>query len=183
MDEKRVMPVWVSAVFIVLILAAIIVNIFLMPQESEMGIEYVLLKIADCAACLAALLYCAAGFRKESSRFFLLFGILYLISVMMQLFPRAMELDRTFSSILLYASGLCAFGVMCVFTVAKNLGRKKSLILALILFVCSVLDVFLVADYALMVKSGVPGKVILSLLFLVMNIGKYRDKVARGRSV
>mgnify|MGYP003297022230 CR=1 FL=1 len=72
---------------------------------------------------------------------------------------------------------------MCVFTVAKNLGRKKSLILALILFVCSVLDVFLVADYALMVKSGVPGKVILSLLFLVMNIGKYRDKVARGRSV
>ena len=103
MDEKRVMPVWVSAVFIVLILAAIIGNIFLMPQESEMGIEYVLLKIADCAACLAALLYCAAGFRKESSRFFLLFGILYLISVMMQLFPRAMELDRTFSSILLCA--------------------------------------------------------------------------------
>ena len=124
--------------------------------------------------------YLLAGYRKDAAKCYQVFGALFALSQLLSI--AAVSKNGDYWTTLLSALALT---MILVLFLSKDLGRTKSLTFCGIMLVC-----FIVLFILLAVQGGGSGaycrlsvQVILSLLYGVMTVAKYLDKVERGRAV
>jgi len=182
MKKQKVVPVWVSILMAALCIVAFSVSI----QSFEAGRLSTIEAIAAVAELLSALLavcYCITGYEKTSALFFKAVVISRLVfSAMMIILMTAgaFEYTKALTGVTV-GCDLIVFGCMAVFAVALNIGKERSVTMAVIMVIATVVPAILIPISG---KTGGIGiginKVLSAVIFLIMVIAKYRDKEARG---
>jgi len=176
MEKKKVVPVWVSVVLLVLLVFGIVVNFITMADSWNIP-----LRIIDTIACILALFYCMKGYSKNAAVYFNAFCIAYCISLMIPIFLVAgMYEAGSFIPTVALALRLVTFACAGIFVVASDLGKKKSYILAGIMLACSLILIVFAKGMGTNVYLGMIGKNALAIVFSIMVYAKYKDKEARG---
>lgn len=173
MKMKKGVPDWLSVLLLVLALAAVVRDAFVLPDNApalniiEFGVELLMF------AC--AVIYCFAGYKKSSAILFKAFCFLYALQSLMSVLGA--EGGGTAVDVIIAVSDALCFCIMCAFFLAKNLGHKRSYILAGCLVGLRVLQAIL-APVAISVYSI--GNLVLAVIFGIILWAKYKDKADRG---
>jgi len=185
MENKRVVPVWVSLIFTVLCIGSIGVNLYYIEAAAALSLVLVLAEVFCSIAFVFALTYCWMEYKKNVALFFSLFCWLYALSFAFSIFARiqvAYVLDGTTLSApnLSFALAIIPFGLSCVFTEAKDLGKRKSLCMSAIILLCAIVDFVMGLNGETATIMIFATKLALALSFFIMVCAKYRDKASRG---
>lgn len=178
MTDRKGVPRWLEIVLIVIILCGMawtLYSIFTLqvPEEFAAGMQvthgFLLLTL------FAALIYCIKGCGKASADWFMFFLIMF--TVMKFVFAVA---ARKATSALVPVTEVIPFGMLCVLAVAKDLGKNKSFILAVVVLLASLVQFMFLTLEGNSLPASAFGSVILSVVLLVMLEAKYEDKATRG---
>ncbi len=181
MEKKRVVPIWLSVVLLVLLVAGIAFDIFALLKYTELESWNTPVRIIDCIACGIALAYCLKGYSKNAAGFFKAFCIAYCVSRVFPIFAIAESYRAgNFVYPLILLMHLITFAAMSIFVVAKELGKKKSCVLAGIIFACTLVNLLPILGTPFYFMIGIITNLILTIVFLIMVYAKYQDKAARG---
>jgi len=85
MEKKKVAPVWVSIVLLVLC-AAVLVHNVISVIGNQSGIIYDISLLAETISIIAAIFYCASGYKKISAVYFHLVVVTRLIAAVFALY-------------------------------------------------------------------------------------------------
>jgi len=176
MEKKRVVPIWVTVIYSLLCVGAIAIDVYGLFNNGIGAIGYLTYSVEIIATLLAAC-YCITGYKKSSSGFFKAVIIFLLITAVLTL-TFIVSLQMYFQ----FYSELIVFGCLCVFAVAKDLGEKRSLIMALLMLISYAASaIYFVCNFGFnrYISPYITGMLI-SAIVLIMVIAKYRDKTARG---
>lgn len=179
MKEKKIVPIWVSAILAILLIAGIGLNIYYTITTYN-AIEEIPTRLFDFLACFYALTYCFKGYSKNVASTYKIFSITYCISCMLPIFLVAKTYQAGIASAIVLALHLIVFACTSIFAFAKDLGKKKSYTLAAIVLACTLINSGFGIAASTPFILGMCGKVILSIVFLIMVYAKYQDKTARG---
>jgi len=176
MDTKRVIPIWVSVIYTVLCVAAIAFEIVGLFLNKTGAIGYVTFAFEIITTVLAAC-YCFTGYKKSSAVFYKAV-ILSLMVVTVLILAHMVTLQLYFQ----FFAELIIFGCLSVFAVAKDIGEKRSFILALLIMVSSVVSfVYFICMFGISIYiCSYITSFLISVIVLIMVYAKYADKAARG---
>ncbi len=174
MEKKRVVPVWVSVILLVLC-AAVTVQSIIGLFTNELGGIFIVYYAMDIITVVLAAFYCLSGYQKPSAKYFKAVSISFLIVSAIALglaFKNSQLFDFIFMMII--------FGCLSVFSVAKDLGKRRSLFMAGLMILCFLISSVIFAVTWSSVLSPISTNLLLSVIFFIMVIAKYKDKEARG---
>jgi len=182
MENKRIVPVWLSVLMAILCAGALAVNIYSICTADSFIINYVIFAFS----ALCSLFYCIHGFSKKPQLFYRIciasFGLAEIaaaLSTLIALFL-ADRLDKlnavSMISYLLAAILLFSLGF------GKDLGKKASKVCGYIVLALTAVNAAIItASFGFGVMSGIGfGGLVLSVITLIMVYAKYKDKDARG---
>ncbi len=176
MEKKRVVPVWVSVVLLVLCAVAMVLNIIGLSKNGSNTSRIIgfILEVIDIAL---ATCYCLTGYKKSAAVFFKAVVFARLVACFIYLMYMF-----TSQQIIPFICALIPAFCLSVFAVANNLGKTRSLIMAVIMIISPIVQyVWFIATGAVQGLSGTfVTSLILSVIFLIMVYAKYKDKEARG---
>jgi len=152
----------------ILLLISLGWNIYAITNSGLTGAE-----TFDCICLMLtavfAIYYILAGAKKgEGTTYFRIFMVLYGFTVL-----EANFFFAELSSLVAMLNTLC-FGCLSILFVAKNLGKKWSVALSLVVVACAIEQMIVYFDVATATN------LLLALVALLMVFAKYADKAARG---
>ena len=134
--------------------------------------------IARLLALLFAGFYIISGYVKDSAKYYKLFGIFYMFSMIIEMIACLTNTAFTMDIISIVLDIVCIFALVFV----KDLGKTKSFvicgILVILQIICTIL-VYLEGDPTI-VKIDTFMGIDLACLFGIMTYAKYLDKDERG---
>ena len=196
MNQKKVIPTWLSAVFLILVIACIAWNIGdicgiyqrsivdlpfdnAKPEAAQsiskfdfkdFVVRFKLDTVSVILASIAALVYCLAGYKKEASIFFKTFVYLFVFYAFVTTFMGASQLFTVIE-----------FGLLCALALSFNLGKTRSYIYTGLLIICSIVkNIILAVDMGLSSANASVSEFLLVIILGIMVYAKYQDKAARG---
>jgi len=184
MENKRILPVWANILIIVLCLGALalyLYDIYLINPDSILSITTVL--IADILGiiiyCLS-IIYCTNMFKKNSALYYILFCVFAAAFIGLNLYNVGPL--TIFSSIysIFFFLDLISFAIFSIFAVAKNLGKKKSLTMAIMYLVITVIETLVSIPLGLNAVLNSLTLVVVGVVFGIMVYAKYVEKGQRG---
>lgn len=185
MENKRILPVWANILIIVLCLGALalyLYDIYLINPDSILSITTVL--IADILGiiiyCLS-IIYCTNMFKKNSALYYILFCVFAAAFIGLNLYnvgPLTIFSSFYFYSIFFFLD-LISFAIFSIFAVAKNLGKKKSLTMAIIYLVITVIETLVSIPLGLNAVLNSLTLVVVGVVFGIMVYAKYVEKGQR----
>ena len=142
----------------------------------------------ELAALVLALFYLFKGYKKAAAKYYHWFLVSFTIAVVFNLgFDIIAATLNGVTAIL----GLGIYGMLCILAVAKDLGKKNSMILGVLILAESIILLVVTLVYtpgiirggdALttqgIIRAGV--QQCMAIILNVMIIAKYKDKAARG---
>lgn len=162
---------------LLLIAAAVVLSIIGICGEGATATR-IISAVLRLIALLFAGFYILSGYRKGSAKYYNLFGIIYMFSVVLEIISC---LANTAFAMDIICSALIFIDLLAL-TCIKNLGKSKSFvlcgILVLLQIVCAVL-VYIESD-PIIVKIEMFMGIDLACLFGIMTYAKYLDKAERG---
>ena len=174
----------VSIVLLFLAMGLVLYNI--MKATDFLIVCYIVLF----CALVSAALYFLYGCKKDAAKYFKVFIYLFALSSLLRIagFAERFTIDRALAASI-------AFGVASVFSMALDLGKKKSMILGLIALAANLylfIRMLIAANFIILMRMIMDGDSLISLfesfayliLACVLNlmlIAKYEDKAERGR--
>jgi len=184
MEKKNAVPVWLTIVLAIACLAVAAYDAFLMVQLIDAISSIAIVNFcADIIVSLAAFIYCVSGYKKNTASFFKIFCIMNAVAAFMA-FGMCINLAETNKMWIINAIFMLALSVLYfMFAFVKDLGRKKSYRIYLVLLgICVVYVIIssIIAPYTITLSICM---MIIEFVFGVMLYGKYKDKEARGRNV
>jgi len=176
MEKKTAVPKWVNYV-LVIILTAIIVNnvITIISSEDPFGVNLNYIAFLNIIACTPAIYYCLSNHEKTAGKAYIVFCAVYAVTELLKLFLRG----QSGISIVVITPAL-VFASLVVLCLAKDLGKKKSYILALLVVALSVVDLIYVIVNSYDAIMYMSQNIILSICLFMMVYAKYKDKELRG---
>jgi len=180
MENKKVIPTWLSVIFAILSLGALAYNVYQVYLIAPFGFSLSLLVIIiSIATNCVALVYSCNGYKKDASIYFLLTCIGIGLLSACNLFIYAPYIYESKYLLVNFTTALISFGVAAIFAIAKDLGKKKSYILCWIFVLAMIADIvisipigwFTVLLYLLSSVSRI--------LLCIMVYAKYKDKEQR----
>ena len=134
-------------------------------------------------ALVFAAYYILMGYQKADAKFYKLFqtffGFAQLVAIL--------DIGITVGEYLPVLISCLLFGLFIYMVLIKNLGKQRSQILCLVIFVLSVLDLLAGVSkvpctdmYGTLVLIRNIAKILLTIMFCIMTYAKYLDKAARG---
>lgn len=182
MEKKKVVPVWVSVILIILSIGTIAYLVWYTASCVYFGLAIVTNALL-CLALIDAMSYCLKGYQKKDAVFFNLFPILLMIATGLNtfnMFFHAVYVGTIVSDTISIALILITFGALSVLSFAKDLGKKRSYCFASIVIAATALNTvtqYFIAPEAIICAFGA---VVASVIFFIMVYAKYQDKTARG---
>ena len=169
----------ITAYCLAFLLAALICANILVIFVSEIPRQQIISNILLSVTSLFAIFYILVGCTKErGAKYYHLFMISYAVTMLVLIFiNRARAPFSIFFNLIIY-------GCLCVLATAKDLGRKKSVILASAVLVFGVVTLFFGfgnATMTLFANLCRCLKLMLSATTLFMVMAKYSDKDARKK--
>jgi len=184
MESKKVVPMWASIVLIVLCGVAFVLNIrsFVTGQTSGLG---TITNIIELLSVFLAVCYCFAGYEKASA--FLFKAVIFARIISIALAIVSMVLYGTSFApavvLLLLLGELISFGFLFVFGFALDIGKKRSVTMAVIALAVNVLLAIIFITAGGINSLGMAlANVLFFVIFLIMMFAKYRDKASRGKA-
>lgn len=179
MEKKRVVPVWVTVILLVLLACSIAYHGFLLVTAPPMYL-FVTMYLLGIVVDLSALLYCLTQYKKNSAVFFRAFVICLYLIIAFYVYNRAQIISFPCGE-LGFVFAMIDFAMLSVFVFAKDIGKKRSLVYASIAMLAELADTCLT-----FATSGVElglsglGCCVSYLVFVLLVYAKYKDKDARG---
>ena len=175
----------------VLMLIYVILDVFLCIRAMLVADGYGTGRMADCfmlVTVIFAVFYAFIGYKKAAAKYYHWFMVSYTIAIGVNLsfYIRNDILNKD-----LVVWGLPIFGMMCILSVAKDLGKKNSMILGIVVLIGSVAAIVVSLMYAPGIYRGgnttnlqaiyrIGVQISLAVIMNLMIIAKYKDKAARG---
>jgi len=182
MENKKIVPVWVSDLLI-----ALSITTMIYIGWYTFACDYFALAIVTnsllCLILIDAMYYCVQGYKKKDAKSFNLFSILFMIATGLNVFNmvyHAIYAKAIIEDTISIAMLLISFGALNVLSFAKDLGKKKSYCFVSIVIVASAINTivqYFIAPEAILCAFGA---VIAAVIYFIMIYGKYIDKQARG---
>ena len=169
----------VSAILAVLLIAAVMGNIFLIMNNR--AAVWNVIAIAELFAMLFGLFYVFVGCTKETGAPF--FIVCMILQALVYFLLVSLVPNSTFGVMLM----LIKFGCLCLLSFAKDLGKKKSFTISFIYVAACVISMFegirpeTFTPAALASLIARTENLILAVSTLLMVAAKYYDKAARGK--
>ena len=180
--KKKIINI-ASIVIAVLLLVAVLLQIIAMYAGAQNAtyepVSY-FKAVGNIFAAIFGIYYILAGCKKaEGAEYFRWFMIFFAI---LQLIMLLGHKDTDTVSVLCMT---VTFGIMLVLSIAKDLGQKRSLILALCVLVLTAIRMIALAVAGNFATDWifVFTQILLALTCFVMILAKYQDKKDRGRKV
>lgn len=129
-------------------------------------------------ALIGAVVYSLYGFKKNEAKYYKLFINLCAVATILRLVVHVSS-NGTIRAVLTAVQ----FGALCVLSQAKDLGRKKSMILGLIFIVITLaiaVSMISVVGFETRVLFMSLSDFILALVINILLLAKYADKAERG---
>jgi len=181
MEKQSLIPKWISVVFTILAAAAIIFRVYQLIDTDTIGVINQVICVVDIIAYLVAMIYCYLGHDKTLAKMFKLFCGVNLVYYIIALISKINFRYNTTSWIISLVAMAVALCIMAIFLFVPNIGKTRSYILAELLIVCSVVEVFIgFCDINTTYAISMIGRTIMSIIFMIMVYAKYLDKAARG---
>ena len=177
MNRKRIKVL--SVILAVLLIAAIICNVFLIVNNRP-GVWNVI-AITELLAMLFGLFYIFAGCTKEKGACF------FIISMILQALVYFLLISLVPNEWYSVMMMLVRFGCLCLLSFAKDLGKKKSYGIAIIYVVTCVLSLFKAFSFDTMTFASIASLIsraenlALAVSTLLMVAAKYLDKAEREK--
>jgi len=181
-NEKYVVPIWLSVLLVCLVAISMVRAFLFVPVGIQKGFQYMyyIIKVLECITHVFALIYCLSGCKKKDASFFKIFSITYALFALITIYGKVIYTTIGNMSICpAVFSGIVSI-LLWIFAFVKNLGWKKSLLMALIIIVLEIANIFLASCVDLRYVFTLVGRGILSVIFGIMVLAKYRDKANRG---
>jgi len=182
MEKKKVVPVWLSVILLALALAGTgyytysLINVVSTSGWTFYNAGY----IPGIIGSTLAIVYCLAGYKKRSALIFKIYCIVVTLSVMIVLYGSSTSgTSGVFYAIMFFAL-LIQCGLWFVLTIAKDLGKKKSLTICTIIGLLQVVMVIMIIPYGFPVILSPAAGIVYYIITFLMFYGKYKDKEARG---
>ncbi len=173
MEKKRVVPIWLSVVLLILCAVSVVLNIVGMTKQY--GIMFNIGYIAEIITLLFVSFYCLSGYKKKSAGMFKGSLVFRLISVALGLCI-AIQFKQIFTIIV----SIIVLACLTMLLFIKDLGKRKSMVLTGLMIVATVASLV----YFCAAAEGFIGahitSILLSVIFFIMVYAKYKDKEARG---
>lgn len=177
MEKKKVVPVWVSVINLILAVCGLAwtgYSMMTVTPPNGHALESQINQGLIMACLIVAAIYCLAGYKKSAAVFFKVVVSLYAaITFVAVLLVHEGPLFLTVISTL-------AFGILCVFAVAKDLGKTKSYVLCWLNIVLAALRVVLYVIVEGQLPGGLFSNLLLAVILGIMMYAKYADKAARA---
>jgi len=182
MEKKRVVPIWMSVILVLLIAVSVVRAVLYIPQNAAQGNGwiYLVIKVLEALTFLFSLVYCFTGYKKKSARYFKLFCLTYALYATATIYGKVIYMTGSFVSVASLVTAVICCAMIWILTFVKDFGKNRSLALALIVFACEFVNVYLALDRDIGYLITLIGKVALAAVFLIMVRAKYLDKTARG---
>jgi len=180
MEERKIIPTWVTVVFMLLVVGSLIINFLSFSQDALYGTIYVVQRIIGCWAFLLALIYGLTGYAKSSAVLFKVFCAMDALSVFIYLFIMLQSFSQSTSDYLAFGAMLICFAIISIFTFAKDLGKKVSYILVAIMFATYIIDALTQPTVNVTYVLASYSRIVLIVVFFIMVFAKYKDKAQRG---
>ncbi len=183
MQKKKVVPIWVSVILIILIAASIVTSIIFVPQNASNGESwaFILIKVFESLTFVFALIYCFMGYKKNTAVHFKLFCGVYILYALTTIYGKIVYIIAGKSNIASVIPAIAICIMLWLIAFVENLGKVKSMSLAIAVVACEVINVLLSLN-----KIDTPylitliAKVALAVVFTLMIYAKYLDKASRG---
>jgi len=172
MEEKKVVPMWLSAVVFVLAIASIVIDFIEITHSSQS----ILLPAIDIIVVMMTMFYCIASYTKSGSTFYKAFCVMFLISKIVVI-PKAF-INHLPAIIIILMIAKCVLAAVLAFV--PNLGYKLSYIFIGAIVVISIVDIFVDPNGYV---SGIFGKIagiLIPIIYGILVYAKYKDKKSRG---
>jgi len=181
MENKKVIPTWLSVIFTLLCVGALAYYVYQVYLIAPFGFSLSLLVIIILIATnCVALVYACNGYKKDASIYFLLTAIGIAIVTACSLYMYAPYIYESTYILIDFTTALIGFAVAAIFAVAKNLGKKKSYVLCSFFLLALIIDVVISIPLGWLTVVIYLASAVHRILFCIMVYAKYRDKDARG---
>ncbi len=178
MENKRVVPVWVSVVLLTICVITLIIQIKALVLSINPFNPYVFVNIVFYVlAILSAVFYCLYGYKKSAAKFFFLTTVFMLLTEF-----TAVIVNVSYTEVLPAVFGVVACCCLSVLSFSKDLGKTKSFAFSWI-----VACVYLLNTINFVINWGTAylvtiafNNLSIAVIFLLMVYAKYQDKAARG---
>ncbi|MCQ2450973.1 MAG: hypothetical protein MJ080_03240 [Clostridia bacterium] len=185
MEKKRVMPIWLTVVFIVVCLGALALNVIAASKAyvSSLSADNLLTDtvlminyITNVLAFLFAVLYGFYGYGKNAAA-------CYSFVLISMLFTDFISVLATVGNKILIPTAMGVISVAClsVLFMAENLGKKKSYTLAIVLCITYIVRtiVFICQNAFSKSYNAIVTNIAFALVCIVLVYAKYKDKKLR----
>jgi len=181
MENKKVIPLWLSVVLVLLCGATVAVNFAWMVTIEHAPVDIFAIAL-DILVVLLAISYFVYGYRKDAAVFYRLFSSIFMCSKIFVL-PVVMTAGLAPSMLIILRVFECAFAI--ALGVGRDLGKKVSLALVWAIAGIEVINAIGVYMNAAVFSDQLfvltrAGGVVIAAIFVIMTIAKYRDKTSRG---
>jgi len=174
--HRAVLPTWVAAVNVILLIAAFVCNLLCLKNADIYGAMPILCNIL---VVLSGAYYCFAGYKKNGSLFYKMFVWLYAINHIFVI----IYLVKNGLSTFIATTNMVSYGALVVLAVGTDLGKKKSYIAAAVVLFCQLAALIFLLIYPEFTDSSTilapVAKALVSVLLGFIVIAKYRDKEHR----
>jgi len=171
--HKAVLPTWVAAVNVILLVAAFVCNLLCLKNADLFGALPILCNIVT---VLSGAYYCFAGYKKNGSLFYKMFVWLFAINH----FFVTLYLVKNGLSTFIAATNMISYGALVVLAVGVDLGKKKSYLAAAVVLFCQLAGLIFLLIYPEFTDSSAilapVSKALVAILLGIIVIAKYRDK-------
>jgi len=181
MEKKKVVPTWVSVVLLVICAAVLVFNIIDIANN-QLGIGYTICLLAETISIILAVFYCLSGYKKSSAVLFKSVVFTRWIASAVALYLQYQSAETSAFTNTSYLLALVFFACLSVFAIAKDIGKPRSITMAIIMICVPVIETI----YLIALVGFNPAifrflsYILLSIIFLLMVYAKYKDKEARG---
>lgn len=180
-----------KAIHLVLMVISLILSVFIIIKTSDFttiyGILALVFSFVRLIALIFGLVYIINGFKKGVSPFYKGYMMLYVVSMFLFSTNSIATKDVSYVEAFLNNGALVASLILAI---AKDLGKKKTYITALVLLACTFIPMAIYAftftqygNEGLTLISCAISNFLLAITATFMVYEKYLDKVARGRKV
>lgn len=176
MENREAIPKWLNYVLIIILTAIIINNaVTIVSSDDPFGVNLNYVAFLNIIACTPAMYYCLSNHDKNASKAYIIFCVIYAITELLKLLLRT----KAGVSIVLLPPTI-VFASLVVLCLAKDLGKKKSYILAGIVVVMSAIDlVYVLVNYSESTMYMFQNLILSGCLFMMV-YAKYKNKELRG---
>ncbi|GEM_PF-1655418 len=182
MGNKRVVPVWVSVLLLAMTVLSMAFYAYLLFSGSGSSFGAVSTSVVLALLCdVFALLYCLTGYKKNSAFFFKLFVLSLYVAIAHNVYNRATLITADSVPDVKLISSLIGFAMFSVFFFAKDVGKKRSLIFALVALASRLVYSYVsISKIDFLSVLYTMGSCVYYIVFVLMIYAKYKDKEARG---